>query len=315
MVKLKLALPKGRMYDEVAAVLAEAGLRLTANGRNYRPLANDPEIEVKVLKPQNIPKLVELGSQDLAFSGYDWVAEQDARVVELLDLGLDPVRIVAAVPKGKKEAINARGGRGVESGPGPGRTQVLGSQGRGSRSALSSFGPLRVASEYERLTRQFLEKKGIDYVFIKSYGATEVFVPEDADMIVDNMASGQTLRANGLEVFEELLPSSTRLIANVQAMQDPEKKRKIEDLTMVIRSVLDGRAKLLVEMNVSEENLERLIPILPCMKSPTIAKLYGGGGYALKAAVDKDRVRELIPRLKEKGASDILVFGLKKVIA
>ncbi len=284
MVKLKLALPKGRMYDEVVAVLAECGLKLTANGRNYRPMLNDPDIEVKVLKPQNIPKLVELGSQDIAFSGFDWVAEQDAKVAELLDLNLDQVRIVAAVPKGSGQKVGKNG-------------------------------PLRVASEYERLTRQFLEKKGLNYVFIKSYGATEVFVPEDADMIVDNMASGQTLRANGLEVFEEIIGSSTRLIANRQAMQDPAKARKISDLVMVIKSVLDGRAKLLVEMNVSEENLEKLIPILPCMKSPTIAKLYGGGGYALKAAVDKDKVRELIPRLKEKGATDILVFGLKKVIA
>jgi ATP phosphoribosyltransferase len=284
MIKLKLALPKGRMYDEVAAVLSECGLKLTANGRNYRPQLNDPEIEVKVLKPQNIPKLVELGSQDLAFSGLDWVVEQDARVAELLDLKLDPVRIVAAVPKGSGRQIGQNG-------------------------------PIRVASEYEQLTRRFLEKKGLAYTFIRSFGATEVFVPEDADMIVDNMASGQTLRANGLEVYEELMPSSTRLIANLQAMADPLKRRKIEDLVMVIKSVLDGRAKLLIEMNVSEENLEALIPILPCMKSPTIAKLYGGGGYALKAAVDKDRVRELIPRLKEKGASDILVFGLKKVIA
>jgi len=281
--KLKLAIPKGRMYDEVVAVLRECGIKLSPNGRNYRPLVNDLEIEAKILKPQNIPKLVQLGSQDIAFTGYDWVVEQDAKVEELLDLGLDPVKVVAAMPK-ETDANKIKSQN------------------------------IRVASEYENITRKFLEKKGINYVFIKSYGASEVFVPEDADMIVDNMSSGQTLRENNLEIFSEILSSSTRLIANKQSLQDPWKKRKISDLVMVIQSVLEGRKKLLVEMNVPEEKLQQLIPVLPCMKAPTISKLYGGQGYAIKVAVDKECIRELIPILKKNGAIDILVFGLQKVV-
>lgn len=281
--KLKLAIPKGRLAEKVIALLKDAGLKLAKNGRNYRPYISDPEIEVKILKPQNIPKLVELGSQDLAFTGDDWVLEQGADVSEVLDLGFDPVKVVAAIPKDKN--FNEL------------KTKQI-----------------RVASEYEMISKQFLEQQGIDYVFIKSFGATEVFIPEDADMIIDNTSTGSTLKANNLVIVSEVISSSTRLIANKEALNDDWKNRKINQILTLLKGVLEGRRRVLIEMNVSQENFDRLIPILPCMKSPTIAKLYGEQGYAIKIAVEKSKVNELIPKIKENGATDILVFKLDKVV-
>ena len=278
---IKLAVPKGKLYTEVVTLLEEAGFQLSRNGRSYRPYISDKEIEVKIMKPQNIPKLVELGSQDIGFVGYDWVVEQEADVKELIDLKFNPVTLVAAIPKDK---------------------------------STSKKNQIRVASEYERISRNFLKKEGLDFVFIRSFGATEVFVPDDADMIIDNSATGETLRENGLVVYKELLSSSTRLITNKDSLKNNWKKKKINDFLLLITSVLEGRKRLLIEMNVAPEKMKTLIPLLPCMKSPTIAKLYGNQGYAVKIAVEKDKVGKLIPFLKENGATDILVFNLKKVI-
>ena len=160
---ITLALPKGRMFSSLVTLLAQAGLVVREYERSYRPKANDPQLELKVLKPQNIPALVELGRHDLGFTGHDWIVETGCKVAELDDLELDPVDIVAAA------------GESWEP-PAPGTS------------------PLVVASEYEHITRQFVEKKGWPFRFVRSYGATEVFPPEDADLIVDNSATGQTLK-------------------------------------------------------------------------------------------------------------------------
>jgi len=277
--------PKGKLFDKVSSLLSEAGLGLSQNGRNYRPKCADVEIEVKVLKPQNIPKLVELGSQDIAFTGYDWIVEEGAEVTELLDTVFDPVKIVAAVPA---------------------TTQPESLQGR----------RITVASEYENLTKKFLSSKGLDFVFIRSFGATESFVPEDADMIVDNSSSGTTLKENGLATYAEILSSSTRLVANKDSLQDPLKAQKIADVLLLLQSVLEARKRLLIEMNVPENRLEAIMPALPVMKAPTVSKLYGqsGEGYAVKTAVLKADVPSLIPKLKALGATDILVYSLRQVI-
>ena len=202
-------------------------------------------------------------------------------MAELLDLAFDPVKIVCAIPKGMN----------------PMKTQKI-----------------RVASEYENISRSFLRKEGLDFVFIKSFGATEVFVPEDADMIIDNISTGRTLEDNDLVIYKKILSSSTRLIANKDSMKDPWKAGKINNFLTLLKSVQEGRKRLLIEMNVPEANLDKLLPILPCMKSPTIAKLYGQQGYAVKIAVEKEKVTELIPFLKKNGVTDILVLDLKKVI-
>ncbi|MFH1306557.1 MAG: ATP phosphoribosyltransferase [Candidatus Micrarchaeota archaeon] len=273
-------MPKGRLYNEVILLLKDAGFNLSGNSRNYRPTINDPKIEVKILKSQNIPKLVELGSQDIAFTGYDWVVEQNADVQELMDLGFNPVKLVACA----KEGFDFKKPN------------------------------LRVASEYESLSRSFMQKINPNFIFIKSFGATEVFIPEDADIIVDNSSSGATLKENDLQVMSTVLTSSTRLIANKKSLKDKFKKKKIGEFVLLLKSALEGRERVLIEMNVPKEKLKQIIPSLPCMKSPTISKLYSGGGYAIKIAVKKQEVNLLIPLLKEKGATDILVFSLQKVV-
>ncbi|MFO7711410.1 MAG: ATP phosphoribosyltransferase [Candidatus Woesearchaeota archaeon] len=280
---IKLALPKGRLTEGVIELLSEAGLKIQKKDRNYRLTSNDPDLDIKMFKTQNIPKLVELGSQDIAFTGADWMIEQDADIEELLDLSFNPVRIVAAVAQETdKDSLKRK--------------------------------TIRVASEYENITRNYLEEKGYKFVFIRSYGATEVFIPEDADMIIDNTSSGSTLKENNLKVIDTVIESSTRFIANRDSMRDLQKKRKINNLLMLMRSAMEARKRVLLEMNVSSEKLDSLLPILPCMKSPTVSKLFSEEGYAVKIAIEKDRIPRLIPLLKEKGASDILVFNLQNVI-
>ena len=181
---IHLALPKGRMETGVFNLLAAAGIDLHVGQRGYRPMLSEPGFEVKLLKPQNIVEMLAAGTRDIGFAGADWVAEQQADLVELLDTGLDPVRIVAATPESLLDG----------DGDLPARRLV-------------------VASEYERLARSWITARGLDASFVRSYGATEVFPPEDADVIVDNCATGETLAANGLAVVDELMTSSTRFYA------------------------------------------------------------------------------------------------------
>src|SRR5205814_204921 len=190
--------------------------------RGYRPEVSLPGTEAKILKPQNIVEMVSLGSRDLGFAGADWVAELEANVVELLDTGLDPVQVVAAAPQEL-----------LENGALPARTLVG-------------------ASEYERLARRWIAARGLSAEFVRSYGATEVFPPEDADVIVDNTATGATLEANGLAVVDEVMRSSTRLYANPVALADPARRRRIEDLVMLLNSVLVPRPPALLRLDSNE---------------------------------------------------------------
>jgi ATP phosphoribosyltransferase len=281
---LRLGLPKGRMYPAVIALLADAGIHLSASTRGYRPSVSLPHVEAKILKPQNIVEMLHAGTRDVGLAGADWVAELEADAVEVLDTGLDPVRIVAAAPRG---LLN--GGRLPDR-------------------------PLRIASEFERLAKQWMRTAGLSGSFIRSYGATEVFPPEDADCIVDVTASGATLEANGLEVVGELMRSSTRLYASPAAMKDPDRRRAIEDLALVLRSVLEARRRVMLEVNVPREFLAAVIEILPCMREPTISTLHGDAGYAVKAAVPRDRLPMLIPAIKSRGGSDLVISPIGQVV-
>ncbi len=282
--RVRLALPKGRMQDNVVRLLADAGIRLTFDRRGYRPVLSLDGFETKLLKPQNIVEMLHAGSRDLGFAGADWVAEKGAELVELLDTGLDPVRIVAAAP------------RDFLAGDRPARE------------------PFVVATEYERLAADWLARRGYRARIVRSYGATEVFPPEDADCIVDNTATGATLRANGLVIFDELMRSSTRLYAHPRALEDAARRDRIEHFVLLLKSVLAARERVMLELNVGREDLERVVAILPCMREPTIAPLHHEAGYAVKAAVPRARLPELIREIKARGGSDIIVTEINQIV-
>ncbi len=281
---LRIGLPKGRMQQAVMTLLADAGIRITPSARGYRPTVSLRRCEAKILKPQNIVEMIELGSRDVGFAGADWVEEMRADVVELLDTELDPVQVVAAAPRVL-----------LNSNELPARRLV-------------------VASEYERLTKEWIGSRGLDAEFVRSYGATEVFPPEDADVIVDNTATGSTLRANDLVVVDTLLSSSTRLYASPTAMDDPAKKGRIEDLRLLLQSVLDARRRVMIEVNAPADRLDAVVSLLPCMREATVAPLFGNRGYAVKAAVPKDRLPEIIPAVKAAGGSDVVVTSLSQIV-
>ena len=282
--QVRLALPTGRMKDGVNALLSDSGIHIKMSDRSYRPQVNLPGYEVKVLKPQSIVEMLHLGSRDVGFSGADWVRELKADLVELLDTGLDPVQVVAAAPKSLL----------VDGNLPPQR--------------------LVIASEYETITREWIARTGLDATFVRSYGATEVFPPEDADCIVDNTSTGSTLRANNLAVIDVIADSSTRLYASSKAMHNPAKKRFIEHLAMLVQSVLVARERVMVEVNVDMQSLEGVIRVLPCMREPTVSPLRGDAGYAVKAAVPRDKLPLVIPEIKAAGGTDVVVTDLSQII-
>lgn len=281
---IRLALPKGRMEEGVSRLLADAGIHLRAGSRDYRPSLSLDGFDAKLLKPRAVVEMLHAGSRDLGFAGADWVMELGAEVVELLDTGLDPVRLVAAAP----QAL-------LEGGALPRRRLV-------------------VASEYKRLTQEWLKEEGLDASFVRSYGATEVLPPEDADCIVDNTASGNTLRANGLVVLRELMSSSTRVYGSRAALDDPLRREPIERLVLLLRSVVDARKRVMLEVNVVAARLDEVVAALPCMREPTISPLHGGGGFAVKAAVRRCELPALIPALKARGASDLIVTPFSQLV-
>lgn len=281
---IRFALPKGHLEKGVFQLLADAGVQIRSGSRNYRPTISLPGFETKILRPQNMVEMLHHGSRELGFAAIDWVQEVNADVVELLDTGLDPVRIVAATPREL-----------LVDGKLPKRKLV-------------------VAGEYENLTQRWIKKCGYDATFLQSHGATEVFPPEDADIIIDNTATGATLEANGLEIIDELMKSSTRLFAHPKVLEDPVKKEKIDNLVMLLESVLEARKRVMVEMNVAPDKLNALIEVLPCMRRPTVSTLHGEAGYAIKSAVQKKELPLLIPKLKEAGACDIVVTALAQIV-
>ncbi|MFP4081128.1 MAG: ATP phosphoribosyltransferase [Candidatus Aminicenantes bacterium] len=283
MKKIKMVIPKGKMFSRVAGLLDDSGIMLETNERKYIPRIGDPEIEAKIMKPQNIAQLVELGSHDIGFIGYDWIVETGSKVVEVMDLRLDPVKIVAAASLDLKE------------------------------SELKNR-KIMVASEYENISRKYLEKENYHYMLIRTFGTTEAFPPQDADMIIDNTATGQTLKEHNLKVIAEIMDSSTRFIANQNAVKNSWKRKKIDELKMLFNAVLNARDRVMLEMNIPSHKLEEVVRILPCMRAPTVSPLYKDMGYAVKAAVKKKETVKLIPLLKKIGATDILEYEFKKVV-
>lgn len=280
---LKLVLPKGRISTKVLKLLSDCGIELIGDDRNYRPKAYGFDLEVKLLKSQNIPSMVEIGQHDIGFAGIDWIQERRCNVEILKNLGYDPVRIVACIPEDWDwEEMKKR--------------------------------KLVVASEYKNIAADYLDKLGLDYQLLRSYGATEVFPPEDADMIIDNTSTGTTILANRLKIVDTVMESSTQFIANSNTMKDPGKKRDIDDLLTLMQAVINGRDRVLLEMNCVNDAIETIVELLPSMRYPTVSSLYQDKGFAVKAAVQKSQIRDLIPKLIAAGATDILEMPIRKAI-
>tara|TARA_R110002073_G_scaffold147687_1_gene300508 strand:+ start:95251 stop:96126 length:876 start_codon:yes stop_codon:yes gene_type:complete len=281
---IRFAIPKGRMYDGVSKLMQEAGISIRTSSRDYRPSISLQGFDVKILKPRAIIEMLDIGARDLGFAGADWVAEDNADLIELLDTGMDRVRLVAAVPEQSDED-----------------------------ELLNRAGAL-VASEYVNITKGWIEQRGFNAKLIRSYGATEVLPPEDADCIVDNTATGSTLSANALRIIDELMISTTRIYASKSAMKNSEKRRQIERFVLLIRSVLEARKRVMLELNVSKSDLESVVAVLPCMRQPTVAPMHNADGFAVKVAVLRDQLTEVIPLIKERGGSDIIVTQPEQIV-
>lgn len=290
---LRLVIPKGSLEPQTLAVLEAADLPLRrASDRDYHGTIDDPRIDrVSVLRPQEIPQYVAEGFFDIGITGLDWVEETSSDVEVLSELaysgraGGGLVRIVLAVP--------------VES----------------AASSLAQMPPdSRISTEYPGLTKRAFERAGIPVKVYLSYGATEAKVPEIVDAVVELTETGSTLKRHGLKIIDTLLESHTVVIANKASAADPQKRQAMDDLLTLIRGATSARGRVLVKMNVSEDNLEKVLEILPAMKAPTISKLTHEHDYAIETVVEKTRINTLIPELLQRGASDIIELPISKIV-
>ena len=289
MEKLKILLAKGRIYESVYELLNDVGISIHLPERTYFPSTNQDDLAFQVVKPQITSILLAQNKADLGFSGKDWVFENEVQdnVVEIMDLGFDPVKIVAAIPDSKD-----------------------------FDKLLSE--PLTIATEYQTLSKKWLSDKKIDGTVFRTWGTSEGFVQDNEDalaqILIDNTSTGSSLKANRLKIVDTLMESSTRMYASKAAWENPEKKQKILELKMLFEAVLAARSRVMLEMNVSKANFENLINGIPSMKSPTVSPLFGDNGYAVKIAVKKSEIPNLLPKLQALGATDILEYELRKVM-
>lgn len=289
---IDLVIPKGSLEEQTLLLFKQADLPIKKTDREYNPKITDPRInKVKILRPQEIPKYVEEGYFDIGITGRDWVVESNSDVVEVADLpyskqGAGNVKIVIAVPQADDTI----------------------------KSAADIKPNSRVSTEYPNMTKAFFEKLGIPVEIIYSYGATEAKVPELVDVVVDLTETGSTLRKNGLKIVDVITESSTKLIANKKSWADAQKSMDIEDIRMLLLSVIEARGKVLIDLNVHEDNLDTVVEALPSMKNPTVNKLYKSDYYAVETVVSKDEVNILIPKLKSLGAEDILELDISKIV-
>jgi ATP phosphoribosyltransferase len=289
---LDLVVPKGSLERATFELFEAADLRIRrTSDREYRGAIDDPRIgSVMVLRPQEIPLYVQDGHFDIGVTGEDWVAETGADVIRVTPLEYSkvtdrPVKIVLAVPRDA----------GIVS-----PEQVKPES--------------RISTEYPNLTKRYFDRLGIPVHVYLSYGATEAKVPGIVDAIVDITETGATLRRNGMEIVDVVLESRTQLIANANAYQDPEKRAAIEELTILLRGAIDARGRVMVKLNVDEQNLNAVVELLPAMRAPTVSPLAEDGYYAVETIVPKNEINVLIPKLKALGAEDIVELPVTKIV-
>jgi len=289
---LKLVIPKGSLEQQTLRLFEEADLRVRrGSDRDYHGTIDDERIErVSLLRPQEIPLYVQDGLFDLGITGQDWIAETAAGVEVLTPLAY------------------------AKSGSGHGTKVVLAVPADHPANSAKEMPPgSRISTEFESLTKRYFEDLGIDVHVVWSFGATEAKVPEIVDAIVDITETGSTLRAHGMKVIETLMTSEPVLVANRDAAADPAKRRAMDDITTLLLSALRAEGRVLIKMNVGEDDLPQVLEVVPAMKSPTVAQLQEGG-YAIETVVEKAQVNRLIPLLKAHGATDILEIPISRIV-
>ena len=289
MEKLKILLAKGRIYESVYELLNDVGISIHLPERTYFPTTNQKDLAFQVVKPQITSFLLSENKADLGFSGKDWVYENgvEDKVEEIMDLGFDPVRIVAAIPETKDLETLLKN-------------------------------TVTIATEYQSLSKKWVESKKNNGTIFRTWGTSEGFVQDTEDamaqILIDNTSTGSSLKANRLKIVDTLMESSTRMYASKEAMKNPQKKQKILELKMLFEAVLNARGRVMLEMNVAKDKFDSLVKGLPSMRSPTVSPLFGDNGYAVKIAVNKCEVPTLLPKLQSLGATDILEYELRKVV-
>lgn len=287
--KLKLGLPKGSLQESTFQLFKRAGFNISVRSRSYFPSIDDPEIEVVLMRAQEIPRYVYGGVLDAGLSGLDWILENEADVIEVADLSYskqttNPIRVVLAVAENS----------GIKT--------VQDLQGK------------RIATELVRLTNNYLAKHGVTAKVEFSYGATEVKVPQLVDAIVDITETGSSLKANKLRVIDTILVSTTRLHANKTAWENPFIKEKLQNMSVLLLGALRADSKVGLKMNVPGDKLDDVLAILPAMKHPTVSQLINSDWMAIEVVLDEKKARDLIPALRRVGAQDIIEYPLNKVI-
>jgi len=286
---LRFGLPKGSLQEATIEKMGKAGFNIQVSSRSYIPYVDDDELEIRLIRAQEISRYVEHGYLDCGITGYDWIIENGSKVREVGEflfskVSRRPARWVLCVPEDSP----------VKS--------VKDLQGK------------RIATEVVNLTKKYLKKNGVRAEVEFSWGATEVKAHELVDAIVEVTETGSSLRANKLRIVDELLSSTPRLIANHASWKDAWKRQKIERLAMLLKGAMEAETKVGLKMNIAEKNLASLLASLPALRNPTISSLSQKGWVAVETIIDDHVVRELIPRLKAAGAEGIIEYPLNKVV-
>ena len=288
-MKLRLGIPIGSLQAATLDMMRRAGFNINVAPRSYYPAVDDDELEVRLIRPQDMSRFVERSAVDCGLTGSDWVAENGSDVHMVAELvyskqTLMPFRWVIAVPEDS-----------------PIRT-------------VEDLRSKRISTELVNVARRFLAERGIMAEVEFSHGATESKAPDLVDAVMDGTETGASLRANRMRILETVMTSTTQFIASKESWADEWKRGKMESLAMLFLGAIAARFKVGLKMNVTEENLEKVLKILPSMKGPTVSSLAGEAGYALEVIVDEKVVRQIVPELKHAGAEAIVEYPLNKVI-
>lgn len=288
--KLILGLPKGSLEEATFGIMKKAGFDIRSSSRSYAPSVDDETLSIRILRAQEMSRYVELGTLDAGITGYDWIVENGSDVVEVAELlyakqGMRPVRWVVAVPE------------------------------TSSIQSVKDLQGKRIATEAVGLTRHYLDKHGVKADVEFSWGATEAKAGELVDAIVELTETGSSLRANKLRIVDTVLQSTTRLVCNKQAWQDPWKRQKVEEIAMLLKGVLAATSKVLLKLNASSTNVKSILALLPSLHAPTVSNLSESNWVAIETVVEERTVRDIIPQLKKAGAEGIIELPLNKIIA